>query len=155
MNTDKESGKNMEGKELVAKAIEIAVRAHEGQLGKTGEPYILHPFRVMLNVGGDEAKAAAVLHDVLEDTEMAADDLRDEGIPEKVIHLVKLLTKEEGKPYSDQIFKACKNPTAKEIKRADIMDNSRKERMDGLDRKTRKRLKKKYAEGLKLLESIK
>jgi len=53
---------------MLEKAIKIAIEAHSGQVDKGGNPYILHPFRVMLNVS-DKAKVAAVLHDVVEDTD--------------------------------------------------------------------------------------
>jgi guanosine-3',5'-bis(diphosphate) 3'-pyrophosphohydrolase len=58
------------------KAIEIAARAHTGQVDKAGQPYILHPIQVMLRVQGEDARIAAVLHDVVEDSEVTIDDLR-------------------------------------------------------------------------------
>jgi (p)ppGpp synthase/HD superfamily hydrolase len=47
-------------------ALQIAVKAHEGQKDKSGEPYILHPLRAMQRVQGEEAMIVAVLHDVIE-----------------------------------------------------------------------------------------
>ena len=61
---------------LINKAISIAAKAHDGQLDKAGKPYIFHPLRVMLYAEGDEkVKCAAVLHDVLEDSDMTEADL--------------------------------------------------------------------------------
>src|SRR5438477_7402644 len=66
----------------LADAIEIAARAHAGQTDKLGGmPYALHPLRVMNRVEGEHAKMAAVLHDVVEDTPVTADDLRRAGFP--------------------------------------------------------------------------
>ena len=86
----------MDGSKLLERAIEIAVRAHAGQLypARDGErgPYVLHLFRVMLAVEGWEARSAAVLHDVIEDTPVTAAELRDEGIPPQVVDAVVALT---------------------------------------------------------------
>ncbi len=52
----------------IEKALQIAAQAHEGQKDKDGQPYILHPLRVMNAVEDKTAKIVAVLHDVIEDT---------------------------------------------------------------------------------------
>lgn len=143
---------NIQGTILVAKAVEIAARAHAGQTDKAGQPYIEHPIRVMLQVKSDVAKAAAALHDVLEDTDLTAEDLRAEEIPEEVIRIVEILTKNPGESYEKQVRKALKNPIAKEVKKADVLDNSNPERLEHLDKKTRTRLKKKYSLALSILK---
>ena len=79
----------MDGSKVLERAIEIAVRVHAGQLypvrdGESG-PYALHLFRVMLTVEGWEARSAAVLHDVIEDTPVTAAELGEEGIPPQVV----------------------------------------------------------------------
>lgn len=78
----------------IEKAIEIAARAHSGQLDKAGEPYVFHPLRVMLSVTTDHERMAAVLHDVVEDTNATLENLRSEGFPEEVLEAVAALTKE-------------------------------------------------------------
>ena len=60
----------------IEKALQIAAQAHEGQKDKEGQPYILHPLRVMSRVEGEEAQIVAILHDVVEDTTVTLDDLR-------------------------------------------------------------------------------
>ena len=67
------------------KAIAIAAAAHAGQVDKAGQPYILHPIRVMLSVTGSHAQMAAILHDVVEDTSVTVDQLVDEGFPAEVV----------------------------------------------------------------------
>jgi GTP diphosphokinase / guanosine-3',5'-bis(diphosphate) 3'-diphosphatase len=69
----------------IEKALQIAAKAHEPQVDKHGQPYILHPLRVMSAVEGEEARIVAILHDVIEDTSVTADDLRREGFGEEVM----------------------------------------------------------------------
>lgn len=80
----------------IERAIEIAARAHAGQVDKAGAPYILHPLRVMLAVKTEEQQMAAVLHDVVEDTEVTFNELRAEGFAANVLEAVKALTKRDG-----------------------------------------------------------
>jgi (p)ppGpp synthase/HD superfamily hydrolase len=74
------------------KAIELAARAHAGQLDKDGFPYILHPLRVMLAVEEGAARIVGVLHDTIEDTSLTEDDLRREGFGEEVLAALRLVT---------------------------------------------------------------
>ena len=67
------------------KAIEIAVRAHAGQVDKAGQPYILHPIRVMLRMGSEAERITGVLHDVIEDSDVTLEDLRDEGFDAAIL----------------------------------------------------------------------
>ena len=86
---------------MLERAIEVAVVSHAGQVDKNGEPYILHPLRVMFAVrehGGTVAQqAAAVLHDVIEDCDVP-DDFLDERFPREVCEMVDALTHQEGCP---------------------------------------------------------
>jgi len=127
---------------LLEKAIEIAVRAHAGQKGKDGTPYILHPLRLMTRMGTDEERIAAVLHDVVEDTEVTLEDLREAGFPEDMLAVVKLLTHEEGVPYEDYVQRLKPNPVARRIKLADLEDNSDIRRLKGVEDKDMERLRK-------------
>ena len=65
----------------VETAIEIAARAHAGQVDKAGVPYIFHPLRLMLAVTTPFERMAAVLHDTVEDTDISLADLREAGFP--------------------------------------------------------------------------
>ena len=67
------------------KAIEIDVRAHAGQVDKAGQPYILHPIRVMLRMGSEAERITGVLHDVIEDSDVTLEDLRDEGFDAAIL----------------------------------------------------------------------
>jgi (p)ppGpp synthase/HD superfamily hydrolase len=127
---------------LLEKAIEIALRAHAGQKGKDGSPYILHPLRVMTRVGTDEERIAAVLHDVVEDSDVTLDDLRQAGFSGKVLTTVKLLTHEEGVSYEDYVNRLKSDPMARRIKLADLEDNSDIRRLSGIEEKDLERLRK-------------
>ena len=84
----------------IEKALQIAARAHEGQVDKEGLPYILHPLRVMDGVQELEAKMVAVLHDVVEDTAVTFDDLEREGFSGVVLDALRCVTHAEGAPGS-------------------------------------------------------
>ncbi len=105
------------------RAIGLAVKAHVGQLDKAGGPYILHPLRVMLAVEGETERTAAVLHDVVEDSDLTLDDLRREGFTEEVVAIVDDLTKREGEEYEAYVARAGRNPASRRVKLADLADN--------------------------------
>jgi len=127
---------------LLEKAIEIALRAHAGQKGKDGSPYVLHPLRIMSRMTSPEARMAAALHDVVEDSEVTLDDLREAGFPEPVLTAVKLLTHEEGISYDDYVQRLKSHPLARKIKVADLEDNSDIRRLSGIEEKDIERLRK-------------
>ena len=117
----------MDGSETLERAIEIAVRAHSGQRypAREGErgPYVLHLFRVMLAVEGWEARSAAVLHDVIEDTPTTAAQLREQGIPPRVVDAVVALTRNREDTYEAYIDALAQNDLARQVKLADLADN--------------------------------
>ena len=105
------------------KAIEIALRAHAGQPEKNGDPYILHPLRVMHGCETVEEKMAAVLHDVVEDSDITLQILAESGFIKEVINAVDCLTRREGESYEDFIVRAAFNPIARTVKLRDVEDN--------------------------------
>lgn len=105
------------------RAIALAAQAHAGQIDKAGAPYILHPLRVMLRLDTPEGMQAAVLHDVLEDTSVTVDALRDAGFSESVIEAVEALTRRPDETYAAFIDRVKAHPVARRIKLADLEDN--------------------------------
>jgi (p)ppGpp synthase/HD superfamily hydrolase len=109
-------------------AREIATKAHEGQIRKrgieTGWPYIVHPESVSKMVSHVPILvAAAWLHDVLEDTKVTEDDLRQAGIQQDVIDIVKMVTRGPNENYFDFIMRIKENSLALTLKAADIRNN--------------------------------
>jgi hypothetical protein len=108
---------------MLEKAIQIATSAHEGQCDRSGQPYILHPIRVMTHCSTIFEKICAVLHDVVEDTPITLSDLRTEGFSEDVITVVDLLSHRAGESYAAFIERICTDVRACRVKRADLRDN--------------------------------
>jgi guanosine-3',5'-bis(diphosphate) 3'-pyrophosphohydrolase len=100
-------------------AIILAADRHRGQRDKGDEPYILHPLRVALRLRTDHERLAAVLHDVVEDTGVTADDLRERGLDEAVVAAIEALTKRDGENYATFIERVAANPIARTVKLAD------------------------------------
>ena len=111
------------------KAIELAARFHAGQRDKEGAPYILHPLRAMTRVRGEPAMIVAVLHDTVEDTALTQADLRAAGFGDEVLDALRLVTHEKSVPYVDYVVSIAANPIARQVKLADLEDNTRLDRM--------------------------
>ena len=105
------------------RAIAIAAKAHAGQSDKAGQPYILHPLRVMLRVEGEAERIAAVLHDVVEDTDVRLQDLEAEGFSAEVIDAIEALTKRPGESRLEAGKRAALNRVARTVKLADNAEN--------------------------------
>jgi (p)ppGpp synthase/HD superfamily hydrolase len=105
------------------RAIAIAAEAHAGQFDKAGQPYILHPIRVMLRVSGASERIAAILHDVVEDTPVTLDQLAKEGFSREVVDAVDALTKRPGENRIAAAHRAAANPIARVVKLADNAEN--------------------------------
>src|SRR4051794_5193890 len=107
-------------------AIALAVEKHRGQRDKNGRPYILHPLRVLHRLdwnAPEAARIAAVFHDVVEDTDVTLDELRQRCFPEEAVRAIGLLTKKSGEAYPEFIERLLHDPIARLVKRADLEDN--------------------------------
>lgn len=129
-------------------ALEIAIKAHAGQLDKSGDPVILHPISVAALAKTDDERAASYLHDVAEDTEWTFDDMANCGIPSNIIEALKLLTHSKDEPYLDYVarIRDSGNELAFAVKRNDLTINLDRGKRFGYDR-----LVKKHTEGLETL----
>jgi (p)ppGpp synthase/HD superfamily hydrolase len=123
-------------------AITIAAQAHKGQKDKAGSPYLLHPLRMMLQMNSDAAMMAAVLHDVVEDTDWTLARLREAGFPGEVLEAVDCLTHRDGESYQEFVERVRTNPIARQVKVADLEDNMNIRRMNQLGAKDLERLEK-------------
>lgn len=104
--------------------------------------YIKHPEAVASFVNTNEEKATAYLHDVLEDTEITANDLLSAGIPHNVVEAVQVLTKEKYTPYFEYLCRVKENSLARTVKLADLKHNSDRSRLARITDKDLKRLEK-------------
>ena len=120
-------------------ALEIAVKAHKGQVDKNGAAYILHPLAVAGLVDSLELKTIAVLHDTIEDADVTAEYLLEKGIPKHIVEAVQLLTKPEDEEYESYLRRVKKNPLAKQVKLADLANNTDPKRASGLNEARRKK----------------
>ncbi|MFO7779370.1 MAG: HD domain-containing protein [Nitriliruptoraceae bacterium] len=139
---------------LLGAALAIATRAHAGQVDKAGNGYLAHPLRVAARVvdEGEEVVAAALLHDVLEDSELTLQDLAAAGMPPKVLETVDRLTRRPGESHSAAVRRAAAHPVAAVVKRADIADNTDPARLALLPEELRVRLHAKYERALAVLD---
>jgi len=145
--------------DILHSAIILATKAHSNQVDKIGEPYILHPIRVMLSCNSIECKTVAILHDVLEDTDITVMDLKQLfkeypiTIVQPIIDAVVAITKIKNESYINYLAKVKNNYIATYVKKIDIKDNMSPIRTYKLDHDTQKRLAKKYEYALHTLNS--
>ncbi len=133
-------------------AIRLAAVAHTGQFDKAGEAYILHPLRVMLRLSDPDERMAAVLHDVVEDSEVTLDDLQRAKYPAAVVAAVAALTRREGEDYFDFVRRAASHPVARAVKRADLLENLDVTRLATVTPRDEERMAK-YRRALAILEA--
>lgn len=124
------------------RALQIAVKFHEGQKDKNGAPYVFHPIRVMMRCTDPTAKIAALLHDVVEDSHLEMADLLAEGFSQEVLDVVSLLTHDPAVSYEDYVEAIARHPLAVQVKLADLEDNSDVRRLREVNEKTLERFKK-------------
>jgi hypothetical protein len=110
------------------RAIQIASKAHEGQRDKQGKPYILHPLRVMAAVRGEAAQIVAVLHDVIEDTTTTVEELIEAGFSDGILAAILCVTHKTNQSYAAYVIACKKNELARQVKIADLSDNTRLDR---------------------------
>ena len=106
------------------KALQLCFDAHKEQIDKSGLPYVFHPFHLAEQMQDEETTVAALLHDVVEDTDYTFDDLLKMGFDEKIIDALRLLTHEDSVEYMDYVKAIKPNPIARAVKLADLTHNS-------------------------------
>ena len=131
-------------------ALKLCFEAHKNQTDKSGMPYVFHPFHLAEQMKDEETTIAALLHDVIEDTDYTIADLEQMGFSPDVLEALKLLTHNDDTPYMEYVAKIKDNPIAKAVKLADLEHNSDLSRLDTIDEKALKR-KKKYSQAIRLL----
>ena len=142
--------------DLIRKALEVAIKAHKGVVGKDGLDYVFHPITVALKCKTDDEKVVALLHDVVEDTPTTLDDLRKEGFPEYIVEAAVTRHKpaEQNGDGRWAYIKRCKaNPIARAVKLADLEHNSDLSRISNPTEKMRRRILEEYPKEIEFLKS--
>ena len=127
---------------LTKKALRISFDAHKNQLDKSGMPYVYHPFHIADQLKDEYSTCVALLHDVVEDTDITLDELKSNGFPDEVIEALLLMTHSDDVPYLDYIRNLKDNPIARKVKSADLAHNSDLSRLDVVDEKAVERVTK-------------
>ncbi|QSQ18059.1 HD domain-containing protein [Myxococcus landrumensis] len=133
-------------------AIALAVEAHRGQRDKAGQPYVLHPLRLMLKLETEEERTVAVLHDVVEDTPWTLERLRERGYPAPVLRALEGLTRRKDESYEAFIERLRPDALARRVKLADLEDNMDVRRLTAVTAKDTERLARYRAAWARLRE---
>lgn len=135
---------------LTKKAMKVAFDAHKNQVDKNGIPYIYHPVHLAEQMTDESTICVALLHDVVEDTDMTFEQLADEGFTDEIIDALRLMTHDEAVPYMEYVEKIKTNPIATTVKLADLRHNSDLTRLDTVNEKALERAEK-YKKAIELL----
>lgn len=136
---------------LTKKALVISFNAHKNQVDKSGMPYVYHPFHLAEQMKDEFTTCVALLHDVVEDTDITLGDLKDQGFPREVTDAIALMTHNDAVPYLDYVEKIKDNPIARAVKLADLNHNSDLTRLDVVDGKALERVEK-YKKAIDILK---
>jgi (p)ppGpp synthase/HD superfamily hydrolase len=132
----------MNTNELYNLAVSIAKEAHKGQKDKAGADYILHPLRVADRCSDMEEKIVAVLHDVIEDTNVNENYLLEKGFPENIVNAVLAISRKKEESYEDFVKRVKLNPISRKVKIHDLEDNLDLRRLDFITEKDVERINK-------------
>lgn len=136
---------------LTEKALGICLAAHAGQVDLAGNPYYEHPIRLAEQMDDEASTCAALLHDVIEDTDTTLDGLTLAGMSDAVVEAVGLLTHKRGVPSMEYIEGLAGNPIAKKVKLADLEHNSDLSRLPKVTERDLRRIEK-YKRAIELLK---
>ena len=105
------------------KALTIACEAHQGQSSINGEPYILHPLRLLIKAKSNEERIIAILHDVIEKTNISLADLKNKGFDQNIISSIDSISRRKRESYIEYIERVMQNKISVKIKLLDLADN--------------------------------
>ena len=133
------------------KALKLCFEAYKNQVDKSGLPYVFHPFHLAEQMTDEATTIAALLHDVVEDTDYTIADLERMGFSADVLEALELLTHQDDTPYMEYVAKIKDNSIAKAVKLADLEHNSDLSRLEAVDEKALRR-REKYRQAMELLK---
>lgn len=138
--------------ENTKKAIRLMFEKHKNQVDKDNIPYVFHPWHVAENMPDETRTIVALLHDIVEDTDVTIEYLREEGFSEKVLEALELLTHDENEDYFEYVRKINTNEIARDVKLADLKHNSDTSRLTEITQNDKQRVKK-YQKCINYLEN--
>ncbi len=138
---------------MTKKAIKVMYNAHKDQVDKAGMPYVLHPIHVAEQMQDEDRTIVALLHDVVEDSDMTFEKLTEYGFSNTVIESLKLLTHGDDVGYFEYVKNIGTNPISTSVKLADLRHNSDLSRLDVVTEEDLKRVEK-YKKCIDYLEKI-
>ena len=105
-------------------AILLAAQKHHGQKDLAGAPYVMHALRVMFRLRQNDERVVAVLHDIVEETDVTLELLKELGYPDQIIEAVDHLTWRKDQESYDQYIQRLKlNSLAISVKKEDVKDH--------------------------------
>lgn len=110
-------------------ALELIAKHFRGITDRDGEPYVMHCLRVMMGVSDPRAQLVALMHDLVEDTPVTLDDLRQRGFDADVLEALDLVTHKPTDSYAEYVIRLKDNPLARDVKLSDLRDNSSVQRV--------------------------
>lgn len=137
--------------DLTKKALRISFEAHKDQTDKSGMPYVYHPYHLAEQMNDEYSTCVALLHDVVEDTDITLEQL-SKVFPKEVTDAAALMTRDTSVPYLEYVKAIRSNPIAAKVKLADLKHNSDISRLDTVDEKALLRIEK-YKEAISILET--
>lgn len=132
----------------------IAKQAHKGQKDKGGHPYLEHCIAVAEMQTEPELVAAALIHDIFEDTDFTQIDLVKYGIDPGIIGIADILTRREDETYKEYIKRVGVSSKARKIKIADLIHNMRLDRLIQITDKDMQRVEKRYKPAYEYLTAL-
>ena len=124
------------------KAMQIAYEKHKNQVDKSGVPYIFNPIHVAEQMDDEKSTIVALLHDVVEDTDVTIDNLLNEGFTEEIVSAIKDMTKLKNEDYFEYLCRVKNNNISKKVKLADLRHNSDLSRLNIITDEDLKRIEK-------------
>ncbi len=112
-------------KDILSKTLELVLRVFDNKLDKGGKPNLLHIFKIYIKVKTQEEKLVALLHDIIENTDISEQDLKEYGYDKELIDTLLCLTKKKGEYYPDYIDRIINsnNLVALNVKLEDLKSN--------------------------------
>lgn len=123
--------------QMLSTMLMLMAERHAGQFDRGGQPYALHPMKVMylLKTTDEELQCIALGHDLVEDTKTTFRELLDIGMSPRVVEAIRCLTKMPGQTYEEYQEGIYSNEDAMRVKLCDLRHNSDLRRLKGVSEK--------------------